>query len=195
VLEVHASGFRKRRVSVARGTSRVDVVLERGLRISGRLVDQDGKAISNVTIWCRGSATDEAGSSHPRSDAEGRFSLGGLHPGELELRPQDPFAKAPRYFPVRKLELSRDTDLGDLRAYTRGARLTVKFPKGTWPNGLVLQVSGETEPRAATPEGSGHRFDAVPPGRHAIEYRLGGVPRRQSVEVGSADQVIAITPP
>jgi hypothetical protein len=145
--------------------------------------------LEGVNLRWHGSAGAEVTSPFVESGADGRFEIGGLVPGELELEPRDRHATPPRYFPRTRLTLTRDAAV-ELRAYPAGARLTVRFPKGG-PTRTVLRGSGERQPRE-THGGAELRFEAVPPGAHTLEYRVVGEIRRRAVNMGGADQVLVL---
>jgi hypothetical protein len=191
VLTALVTGFKKPSVPVARGTQNVDLVLDRGLVVSGRVVDQDGKPMGGSTIWWHRPRGSENRSGTAEVEADGSFTIGGLSPGELELEPRDSFAKVPRWYPVLKLQLARDETI-EIRGRTKGARLTVKLPRGLYGRDLQLEVTGEGTPRRPTRESDGYRFDALPPGQHVLQLTLGGEPRREVVGVGSEDKTIEL---
>jgi len=88
--------------------------LAEGFRLSGRMLAEDGAPLQGVTVLTRRVAHLKAGSAGPyrsTTDAEGRYSLEGLHAGRYRILVADP-SLAVRT--VAKVALSKDGEL-DLR--------------------------------------------------------------------------------
>jgi protocatechuate 3,4-dioxygenase beta subunit len=82
VVLVKANGFTPfSRDGVAAGARDVRLVLSRGKSISGTIVHEDGRPVAGVDVYAvspgRGGYHD-SDDPHARTDAEGRFALGGL---------------------------------------------------------------------------------------------------------------------
>ncbi len=93
------------------GTRGVEIELERGATITGRVLDPDGEPVERVWIATRvpGEKIGPRGSS-ATSDAEGRFELNGLPDGEHEAKFQ-----VEGYVPaVRRLRVERDAAPAEL---------------------------------------------------------------------------------
>ncbi|MDD5704785.1 MAG: carboxypeptidase-like regulatory domain-containing protein [Kiritimatiellae bacterium] len=74
-------------VPIAAGSARSRYVLSRGATFSGRVVDETGKPVGEVALTMTSrTSQDDGGSQHTSTDADGRFRLTGLPPGNLELR-------------------------------------------------------------------------------------------------------------
>ena len=65
------------REGIAAGTTDLEVVLEKGLTLEGTLLDADGRPLASVVLV--------AGWQTATTDAEGRFAIGGLAPGEYAI--------------------------------------------------------------------------------------------------------------
>ncbi len=96
VLGVVAPGFTPQRVEVTVGNKPVDVgdvALEPGLVIQGRVTDGSGTAVADAELEATPAALDrrvydQSPQRSSRSDATGRFVLGGLSEGTYEVKAQ-----------------------------------------------------------------------------------------------------------
>ena len=84
-----AGGYLEARLQVAAGTDGVEIVLRRGLDISGRIVDEDGRPVVGRTVIAREAAANPlasaGGKEGPTTDIDGRFRFVGLAPGLYRL--------------------------------------------------------------------------------------------------------------
>lgn len=88
-LRVEAKGFEvlSREVTVSREErSRINVTLERGLRIYGRVEDETGAAVSDCIVECR----DVSGIRSVLSDTDGHYEMGGFSAGLVSVRAEGP---------------------------------------------------------------------------------------------------------
>ncbi len=187
VVSVRSHGFLPKKQPVPRGQQQVELVLDRGLKLSGRLVDQDGKPIANEQLLL--SAKGGPGGM-VTSDAQGRFELAGLAPGEIELRPWE-LGSAAVHVPKTKVVIERDGQTIELRGHVGGATLRVKF-RG-YPRSLKLEVQGESAAREGRFAGAFISFTAVPPGSHRLLYEVGRAePVTRAVVMGRDDVTVTI---
>lgn len=122
-------------------TQSVVVRVTAGATVDGLVVDEDGEALSGVTVrsvsampWMGG------GGASTETDAQGRFVLAGLEPGELQLR-----AERDQYLDtnVDDLELADGAEERGLRVVLRqGASLggQVLLPTGAGAAGAEIAV-------------------------------------------------------
>ena len=97
-LEITHPAYKTSTLTGVRPTSRrLDVELDAGMSVSGMLRDFDGGAASgvSVSVWL-----GEERQRSAESDEKGRFEIGGLDPGPLELRVS---AQSRGYLPVDAL--------------------------------------------------------------------------------------------
>jgi hypothetical protein len=81
------------------GTRRVDVVLDRGLAVSGILLDRDGKPVVGATMHVNTGKREEQRANpfycrHGKTDEEGRFEVAGLADATFLIRAHGPGAGA-----------------------------------------------------------------------------------------------------
>jgi hypothetical protein len=85
VVEVRAAGFRTRvieGVKVAAGETReLEVLLEAGMRLSGRVVDDLGDLVAGASVTAVPPAEDDSGDQVKETDPEGRFAFEELGEG------------------------------------------------------------------------------------------------------------------
>ncbi len=121
VLGVVAPGFTPQRVEVTVGNKPVDVgdvALEPGLVIQGRVTDGSGTAVADAELEATPAALDrrvydQSPQRSSRSDATGRFVLGGLSEGTYEVKAQAyGFGRL-----VRPIEAGRGVGGLDVRAF------------------------------------------------------------------------------
>jgi hypothetical protein len=104
-LWLRASGFRPKRFESAdllpgpgMAVRRVEVFLERGLAVSGVLLDREGKPAERAVVHVNdGNRRNMRGNPfwclHERTDAKGRFTVGGLTDGIYVVKAQLPGGK------------------------------------------------------------------------------------------------------
>jgi hypothetical protein len=83
-----AGGYLPVKIETAAGTEGLEIVLRKGLEISGRIVDEDGRPVVGREVIARDVATnpfDAAVVRGPLTDAEGRFRIGAIAPGTYRL--------------------------------------------------------------------------------------------------------------
>ena len=98
-----------------------------GVRITGRVVDEQGAGIAQAEL----TAGSRRAWIHTESDAEGRFTLAGIPPGELSLS-----AKHERHLPL-------DLELGEAADGDRREDLRLVLPNGDSLAGQVFLPDGE----------------------------------------------------
>lgn len=140
-LVVRKDGFRtlRRRVPESPEGQRVELVLEKGAKLEGVVVDEAGKGIAGATLSASSAATDGE-HQETESGENGTFSLEGLGAGRYDLS-------------VRHADF-QDKEIEDLDLATAG-RLVVRLERGatgvvrgkvrgTAPGALVfIQISSE----------------------------------------------------
>lgn len=84
-LNVWAQGFQQRQMEgVEAGATGVEIVLERGLQVTGRVLDADGDPLANTQLMFR--PEGHAGShGNSRTDADGNFTADGLSEGKYTV--------------------------------------------------------------------------------------------------------------
>lgn len=98
-----------RKVTVKEGSVEdVSVSLTPTATLEGRVVDEEGHPLAGVTVYARQKSTSAA--VPDTSNADGRYRLQGLVPGEQELRLSTPYE-------VRRKYARRDPESGELWAY------------------------------------------------------------------------------
>jgi protocatechuate 3,4-dioxygenase beta subunit len=96
VIAVAAPGYKPKRVDVTVGTKPVDVgevALETGLVIRGRVVDESGTPVADAELEATPAPVarrvyDESPQRSSRSEADGRFVVGGLTEGTYDVTAQ-----------------------------------------------------------------------------------------------------------
>lgn len=142
-------GFRKsgfvtvqRPLPAGDGDSRIDVVMNSGRKINGRVVDAAGKGVADARV----SATSEAhgaDSQSATSDAAGNFTIEGLVPAHYDLRAEKEGAGQGR---LEDFDITSNVPI-TLRLDTRAAgriRGTVTGAGSDWMSGFV-QATGESD--------------------------------------------------
>jgi hypothetical protein len=185
---VQHSDFRpaRREVDPRPGETRVDFELQRGLEIAGRVLGPDGSPVGGASVqWTAAESPLGRSYSHEppaRSDAAGRFVLGGLEPGRYHLGARaEGFAGAVTDTPVELRDHSVEGVVLQLRdgitlqGVVRGlsveglATVSVRaMPFGALPRGSL------TEESSARPDFDG-RFEisGLHPGRWQVIASLG----------------------
>ena len=170
----------------------VQIVLQRGARVAGRVEDEGGQPLSGATVLVRGAprpagtvgvlqASDE-NDFETRSDDQGLFEVQGVIPGALKVQ-----ALLEGYQPAepRLLEIHLDEPTQDLvLVLRRGLTLagTVQNADAEPVDGAVLTLA---HVRGRSDADGAFLLAGLPEGRHELEVRH---PRynwqRQEVEVG-----------
>jgi hypothetical protein len=190
VVEVRASGFRTRVVEGlalhAGETRELDVELEAGMRLAGRVLDDAGEPVPGATVTAIPPPDDDSGDQVARSDAEGRFVFEETGPG-------------PYCVSVYKSGHA-DAERCDLRP---GMDVTLKLSRPGAISGRVVHSVGHAAvtifevaarhaeagkgtltKRVRSPSGE-FRLEGVPPGvyRVSVSAERGLFGRRDGVEV------------
>jgi len=146
-LVVHAETLMKERLPGLRvepGVTRfVSIELQKGVTISGRVVDEDGEGIAKAFVGYRHDFDSFGYSNGARTDEEGTFVLSGLAPGELAV-----FSDAAGY---RRCEVEVGEQLdgavvgGVVLRAPRGLALagSVRWPDGRPVEGATVVVKNE----------------------------------------------------
>jgi len=181
-------------VRIEAGEERTDLAITLrpvpAVRVSGRLVAPDGSAPPPMSLRLagdplRGVVTNSLGSSDPSavgletatgfSDADGRFTLAGVPPGEYVLRQANPFLVAatreglPAYWLSQRISVG-DADITDLAVPVRAVfRLEGRFEfRGS--NGLQALPSGFGVTIAVFEMASGERGVAAEVDRRTLAF-------------------------
>ncbi|HVT44492.1 MAG TPA: carboxypeptidase regulatory-like domain-containing protein [Thermoanaerobaculia bacterium] len=172
----------------------VEIELETGVRLAGRVTGTDGLPLSGVTVQADAEESDAGpmrgfGRRAPAisTDANGDYVLEGIEPGERSFT----FAKS-GFIPEHK----------SVRLSGREARLDVRLSKGQQVRGLVVtdtgapvagaRVSAESSAKGAgftsatTDEGGVFSFDGLPPGRYNFRGMKSGLTNGQLEDVDIA---------
>jgi protocatechuate 3,4-dioxygenase beta subunit/uncharacterized GH25 family protein len=101
-LEASASGYRRavRDVETAAEPRRVDFQLDRGLEISGRVVDDGGNPVADAGVSLFGAGREPQGTA---TEADGTFRLSGVEDGDYSLQA---LKRGYSSGPVRKLTVA-----------------------------------------------------------------------------------------
>lgn len=165
-VTVRAPGFAVAQKTVEAGAEGVEVVLTRGGTVTGRVVDESGRAVESFDVWA--DAPDEPGAGYERVEsAEGRFTLTEAPEGEYVLRVDAP-GRATAVVSGVKVRAGADTDIGRIRL-TRGGvvRGRVTDAEGAPIAGATVDAEG--------PGGYGSAFLAVKSDL-AGSFEISGVP-------------------
>lgn len=172
------------------------VVLEPGLEVRGTVQDEEETPIRGAAVEARFFEEGRDLSSRGTTDAEGRFRLGGLPPGEAEIR-----AEAKGYLEERltrveagaddvAIVLARQASIEGRVADAATGRPVPSFeararidPQA--PRGRGGDRHGRAQANARDPEGR-FRIDGLRPGTYVVEVVARGyrTARRDGVEVG-----------
>lgn len=139
-LQVDAPGFRRKRVPglqiPERGEPYVEISLERGAAIEGRVLDGEGRPARGAMVRAEGERTDAGVLSFAggRTDAEGRYRLDGLEVGPHQVHAESP---------ERDLRAQR---VLEVRPGTN--RLDLTFPSGVEVSGQAVDEQGDPVPGA-----------------------------------------------
>ena len=133
----------------ARGRNELELSLPRGANLTGRVTDQDGRPCKRILVEARDPVSNAVMSS--RTDVDGRFDLGTLSPGAVQVRVSgyQHRCKTERVELVRgrAIDLSLQVEhvddvvgrlLWDDGSPVRGYRLRLVDP--TWPKSIVTQA-------------------------------------------------------
>jgi carboxypeptidase family protein len=139
-VEARATGFPERGVPLDAAAAAKEVVVElvRGLRVRGRIVDEDGAAIPDIAIECEEGGRD----ARARTDSSGAFDLtipaeGGRVVARREWKEKDPV------YPENEIEHGAALLLGAFAAGAADVDLgLVRFPRGTPVRGVVVDAAG-----------------------------------------------------
>ncbi|MEM1177043.1 MAG: carboxypeptidase regulatory-like domain-containing protein, partial [Acidobacteriota bacterium] len=116
-------------VPVEPGMADLEITLEEGLSISGRVLDPSGEPLGDIRLRLKRSQSSMY-RSHEPTDPQGRFVLGGLKAGPLEIEARHPTLG----ITAAELELTESVTDFELR-----------FPAGAEFSGVVLDdAEGET---------------------------------------------------
>jgi protocatechuate 3,4-dioxygenase beta subunit len=188
-----ARGFAGGRVGpIAIGAPSGELILEleRGVRAFGRVIGPEAQALAGarVTLVAARQETENQIASglfgglktmryHARTDAEGRWELGGVMPGLYRVEARRKGLAAARSERAQRIESGRDHDLGELRLQkpARVSGTVVPGERGARPQSVVLR---ELESRQVlfrgnvSPDGS-YVVSDIEPGTYLIEvHRL-----------------------
>lgn len=139
-LQVDAPGFRRKRIPglqiPERGEPYVEIFLERGAAIEGRVLDGQGKPARGAMVRAEGERTGEGvlSFSGGRTDAEGRYRLDGLEVGPHQVHAESS---------ERDLRAER---VLEVRPGTN--RLDLAFPSGVEVSGHAVDGKGDPVPGA-----------------------------------------------
>ncbi len=157
------------------GVAAVELILRRGVAVSGTVRDEAGRPIAGATI--DGSSTSVA--DRVTSDAEGRFRFPALSPGAYLVTAEGPRHAGgnPKVIEVAELEVT-------------GVELTL--PTGGILAGVVVQRAGEPAPYALVRATASTRGEFRSPPRWVTadatgRFELGGLPR-QALQLRASDE-------
>ncbi|MEO1085685.1 MAG: carboxypeptidase-like regulatory domain-containing protein, partial [Acidobacteriota bacterium] len=182
-LEVEAAGFRqwsRSEVRLEPGATAIDVRLERGFSVSGRVFDADGTPMVGAQLWAMmGGGSTVSGNT----DDDGRFRVDGLAAGPLRIQ-----VEHQRWGAVfEELTLAESRSDVEIR-FPEGGRLAgqvIDADEGTPISGATISASLPLNSRrTATTDGDG-RFlvDNAAPGRYRVTASRDGYARRVVEEV------------
>jgi hypothetical protein len=179
------SGWRhSKRVTVDRPRDGIELMLSRGTSLNGQLLDQHEQPLTGVAVWWGGSAAGTTGATAD-TDAQGRFTIPALGPGELvvELQGGDAISLEPAHVTVTDLPPPELV----LHARTRGARLTLILtgpPVGAWLYRGTVEAGDNLTGLSALPQAGAFVWAALAPGPYTlIVSKRGKAPYAEHVEV------------
>jgi carboxypeptidase family protein len=160
-------------------TSAIEVVLQSGLRIEGRVLNAQGEPVPGAFVQPRGA-------SGTTTDVAGQYRLEGLPAGAVRLS---------AWHQLGQEEIQ-------LVLQPPGAQADITLPQGATIDGRILDSQGSANPgvrielsgshgaglRAVATSGQdgGFQFDSVGPGHYELRMRKEGFARRrQTLEVGT----------
>lgn len=157
------------------GVAAVELILRRGVAVSGTVRDEAGRPIAGAMIDCSSmSVADQV-----TSDAEGRFRFPALSPGAYLVTAEGPRHAGgnPKVIEVAELEVT-------------GVELTL--PTGGILAGVVVQRAGEPAPYALVRATASTRGEFRSPPRWVTadatgRFELGGLPR-QALQLRASDE-------
>lgn len=167
---------------------KIQITLERGARVTGLVLDSQGRPLSGIQV--------EAPGSRDVSDGEGSYELQGLAAGRHSIK-----AWSSEYGEVSRSIEVRDRDLEVNLQFRPSQRLAgkVRSSEGEPLSDVLVHLQPSTEetvPRSqvSDPQG-GFEFKSVDAGRYNIEaHRQGYAPARTRVEVeASSTEEIVLT--
>ena len=211
---VDADGYREARVGV-RATetsvlpSELEITLTRGGDLSGRVVDEEGRAIAGATVFVVPADQDQlrqvptisiiGGGKMIRAlvahaDEAGRFAVGGLAPGSeyVALVEAEGFA---RYTESKTFVVGDDGACPELViTVPRGGTVVLRLVDDEGAAITSAKVSLGTHMGAAEQEGAdeqaSYRFRDVRPGRYTLDIEAEGfLPRYEVIEVAAGQEV------
>ncbi len=157
---------------VAGGKSRSDAVK----RLSGRVVDPDGRQLAGVEVFARQGAAPVR-ELRGRTATDGSFTLGPLAPGKLELiAKHEELLFAATSATVRSGQLH---DVGEMRAI-RPATLQVRLIGSRYVlSHARIELVASEQQRKTLDTGSVRRIEKIMPGRYELVVRVDGVERER----------------
>ncbi|HEX6098282.1 MAG TPA: carboxypeptidase regulatory-like domain-containing protein [Thermoanaerobaculia bacterium] len=198
-LVASAHGYTSTRLNVTveegKTLSNVELPLDAGVRLTGRVTGPDGTALADVTVSIEPSPVRPFPMRGPEStsitDANGEYSLEALPPGEETIVFMHPAHVGSR----KKVTLKG-----------RETKLDVQLTAGQRVTGLVVTAAGTPVPGAhvsaygpgmsggntvATDANGVFEMDALPPGRYRFNALKSGAGQgtAENVDIGSNEQV------
>lgn len=174
-LQIDAEGYAKRKlppmqIPADRDPAELNVVLESGTVLSGRVTDRQGRSLSSV--WVSASPLSAPGSNvaDDSSDAAGSYRLEGLPPGSYEISAGSFARTVKKQILIGAEEQRLDLVLPDVQA-VRGRLVT---ESGAPVGRVTMQWTGDGVEYKSVSAGDGtFVIPELPPGRYRIELRRG----------------------
>jgi RNA polymerase sigma factor (sigma-70 family) len=182
------------------GTGREDirVVMVPESRVTGTIRDRDDKPVKGAGVMPIGPHGFHAHGHVDNSDAEGRFSLAGLYPGEyyFAVTPPDsmryggadrqgPFTVPPRAT-LENVDLLYDTSLLSITG-------TVRDTNGEWVDAEIWVLGEGRGPTGTYPRIGHFKLEELKPGLYSINaWRLGRSVTVHDVPAGATDVALVL---
>ena len=177
------------------GLTGIEIVLADEAKISGTVVDKSGRPVEGARVFASSKTTRRFGYSSQTTDAQGEFTLVGLHAGAFDINVNPPGSDAWRNNALETVTLGE-------AEHRTGLRLVLDVAEGLSISGRVTSEKGESIERASvnasgrnshagasTDKDGSYTVSGLAEGPHylSVSHRQYTGEQRQQVEAGSTN--------